>query len=554
MADDDNSQGLTVITPGQSAFQYQAQGHDCIHIFHYQTAQANPAVLEAFCYTDKVSYQPGERVSVHASSTGATVDFQIYRDGIAPVQMSEFQNIAVPAVGVSAEFYARGCDWPVALQWVIPADARSGFYIIRVAATKDGKRVEHEHGFCVRAKTPANAILFVLSTCTWAAYNDWGGANNYVGLQAPPGFHFAPRLTTQRPYARGLIWLPKGAPRIVDEVVPGLGDTPRYPSYEWAYAKGFCKFYAGAGWATYDRQFALWTEQEGMGIDYATQHDLDQNANALDGYRCVVTVGHCEYWSARMRDVVDAFVERGGNAARFAGNFGWQIRLEEEGRTQVCYKELANAQDPLAGTDREHLTTSLWEDPIVGRPGSLTFGLSAIHGVYARVGAAVPRGAGGFTVYRPEHWAFAESDLYFGDMFGSSARIFGFEVDGLEYDIRDGLPFPKHTKDMPPGLEILAMGLASPVETDHALPASRLFIGDAAAAGFAKLRYGDSSEDSLKAVRRGNGMIVSFKKGAGEVFHAGSSEWVNGLRLREPVTESITRTVLKRFSSPHSPV
>jgi hypothetical protein len=97
------------------------------------------------------------------------------------------------------------------------------------------------------------------------------------------------------------------------------------------------------------------------------------------------------------------------------------------------------------------------------------------------------------------------------------------------------------------------MGLASPVETDHALPASRLFIGDAAAAGFAKLRYGDSSEDSLKAVRRGNGMIVSFKRGAGEVFHAGSSEWVNGLRLHEPVTESITRTVLKRFGSPGGP-
>lgn len=534
----------------QTAFQVQPQGHDCIHVFHYHIALANPVILEAYCYTDRVSYAPGSTVSIHASSTAPTVDITIIRDQAKPRIVEKFTDCVAESAPTPPEFYAKGCAWPVIQTWRIPDGTPAGFYIIRITARRGAQVVEHEHGICVRKHkdAPKSPVLFILSTCTWAAYNDWGGINNYVGDKAPPDFHFAPRLSIHRPYARGLIWLPGGAPRIVDEWIPGLGDTIRYPSFEWAYAKGFCKFYAGAGWATYERNFAIWAEREGLSVDYVTQHDLDEDPSVLDGYKCIVMVGHCEYWSGRMRDAIDAWIESGGNVARFAGNFGWQIRLEDEGQTQVCYKELANTKDPVVGTDQSHLLTSMWEDPNVGRPGSLTFGLQAIYGIYARVGGAVPRGSGGFITYRPDHWAFADADLYYGDSFGGSARIFGFENDGLEYEFRDGLPFPKESSNIPPGLEILAMNVASLVEEDHKHPLTRTFVGDLAAPGIAKFRYGGDSPEELQAVRRGSGMIVSFRKGAGEVFHAGASEWVNGLRLREPITEAITRTVIRRLA------
>jgi hypothetical protein len=542
--------GVTALGDMSAAFELQRQDHDCIHRFHYQTAEANPDILEAYCYTDRISYEPGDVVAIHASSTASQVDFEIIRDGLDPQTVAHLTQVPVASAPTPEDFYSAGCRWPVANHWTIPADARTGFYVLRIRAQRGGRIVEHEHGFCVRkrANEPKAAVLFVLSTCTWTAYNDWGGINNYVAKSPPPGFHFAPRLSLHRPFARGLVWLPRGAPRIVDEIVPALGDTPRYPAYEWAYAKGFSKWYAGAGWASYERNFAVWAEREGIVLDYATQHDLDADPTLLTGYRCMVTVGHCEYWSARMRDAIDAWTDAGGSVARFAGNFGWQIRLEDEQTIQVCYKELARKADPLAATEQSRLTTSMWEDPIVGRPGSLTFGLQAIHGIYARVGAAAPRGSGGFVVYRPEHWALADADLYYGDTFGSSARIFGFEVDGLDYEFRDGLPFAKPSPAVPAGLEILAMNIASPVETDHHHPASTLFVGEAALAGIAAFRYGDVSPAHLEAARRGNGMIVSFKRGAGEVFHAGTSEWVNGLRLREPFTETITRTVLRRLA------
>ena len=38
-----------------------------------------------------------------------------------------------------------------------------------------------------------------------------------------------------------------------------------------------------------------------------------------------------------------------------------------------------------------------------------------------------------------------------------------------------------------------------------------------------------ASDANLDKVKRGNGMIVNFPRGKGEVFHAGSCEWVAGL-------------------------
>ena len=42
-------------------------------------------------------------------------------------------------------------------------------------------------------------------------------------------------------------------------------------------------------------------------------------------------------------------------------------------------------------------------------------------------------------------------------------------------------------------------------------------------------------------------MIVHFPKGRGEVFHAGTTEWVAGLLRRDPAVERVTRNVLDRF-------
>ena len=146
---------------------------------------------------------------------------------------------------------------------------------------------------------------------------------------------------------------------------------------------------------------ARWLEAEGHEVTWRRSMTFTTRPDLLARHRCVVIVGHDEYWSRPMRDAIDRFVEAGGRVARFAGNFFWQIRLEDESRTQVCYKYVAVEEDPVIGTPQEHLATTSWESPEVNWPGSRTFGVNGSKGIYAGLGHCAGRGAGGFTIYRP---------------------------------------------------------------------------------------------------------------------------------------------------------
>lgn len=248
-----------------------------------------------------------------------------------------------------------------------------------------------------------------------------------------------------------------------------------------------------------------------------------------------------------MRDAVDAFVGNGGRMARFAGNFFWQVRMESGGHVQVCYKTRAVDEDPVMGTADESLATTCWEAPEVGWPGARTFGVNGSKGIYAGLGHCVGRGSGGFTVYRPHHWAFEGSFLGYGDVLGADSRIFGYEVDGLDHVIRDGLPWPLEGDGVPEDLEILATGLATTVEADFGHWSEDLYIGQDDARFLAWMLYREVTEETLERVSRGSGVIVTFRRGPGEVFTAASTEWVNGLRLADSQVERVTRNVLARF-------
>jgi hypothetical protein len=43
--------------------------------------------------------------------------------------------------------------------------------------------------------------------------------------------------------------------------------------------------------------------------------------------------------------------------------------------------------------------------------------------------------------------------------------------------------------------------------------------------------------------------MASFRRGAGEVFNAGTTEWAHGLAAGDPFVTRITRNVLTRFAA-----
>lgn len=528
----------------------RAQGFDATLVNFYEAPATDPNEIEAWCYTDHITYEPGDEVAFHTSSTAKTLTIDVLRDGVKRDSVHRAE-ITPTRHETPENFYEKGCGWPVSHRWKIPADTRSGFYMVLTRGVgPKGEIREHEHGFVVRgakgAKRPP--ILFLLPTSTYLAYSNWGGTNQYMGLYAHSGTGSAPVISVQKPWAKGFVYLPEGAPRKINEYDMGPGAIPRYALLEFAYARGYSRFYGSSGWAYYDRHFALWAERNGYAFDMATQVDLHYRPELLDGYKCVVVVGHDEYWSREMRDAIDAYVERGGHFARFAGNYGWQIRLEDEGRTHVCYKEAAHSADPVRKSADKSRLTSSWEDPTVGHPGVKTVGLNTYPGIYARIGALAGRHSGGFTVYRDQHWALEGTGLNYGDDLGGKASIFGYEVDGLEYEIRQGLPHAVGW--VPEGHEIIAMGLASNYEDSHGAKGAIRYYGNMQGAYFSvmgQLRFGARTPETADAAKRGAGMIVSFKRGKGEVFTAGTCEWVYGLKLNDPFVDMITKNVLRRF-------
>ena len=213
-----------------------------------------------------------------------------------------------------------------------------------------------------------------------------------------------------------------------------------------------------------------WAEREGYEIDVVTNADLEDHPELLgDGapYRLYLSVGHDEYWSGPMRDTVEAFIARGGNAAFFSGNTSfWQVRLEDhdaggpgrvDGRLQGLLQGRPGATAPTASAE----LTTIWSDHLVGRPENHMTGVSFTRGGYHRIGKRVTNGAGGYTVHRADHWIFDGTGLGYGDVLGAGATVVGYECDGCDFTYRDGLPVPDRRGRHAADFEILGTAPAA---------------------------------------------------------------------------------------------
>ena len=205
----------------------------------------------------------------------------------------------------------------------------------------------------------------------------------------------------------------------------------------------------------WERDFVEWVEAAGYALDYCANSDLEQHPGLLDHYRLVLSVGHDEYWSGPMRDHLEAFIAASGNAAFLSGNsVCWQVRAEDEGRALVCWKQWFNMDPAWAAGDYANLST-LWSHHLVGRPESTLTGVGFLYGGYHLSHGQYMDGSGAFTVHRPEHWALEGTGLQHGDAFGGRHTIVGYECDGCDFRLEDGLPVPKGTHGTPADFTIL---------------------------------------------------------------------------------------------------
>lgn len=519
------------------------------HAKQREFPQNNPDIIEIWGYTDRISYCAGETIRLHIHTTAPTFDIEVYRDGPEKIFVHEQKGLAGVRQHTPEKAYEVGCNWSEVACFEAANDWKSGTYLVIFRTLDEHGSILEREAFFVLRQTPAgrkSTIAFVLATGTYMAYSDWGGANAYRSYKnGMMTDDFAPILSMNRPWARGFARLPIGAPRYSDFIAQAPGGVPRYPWLEFAFNYQYSRHYPDAGWACYDRPFSHWLESEGYAVDYFSQHDLHANPDALQGYNVVVIGGHDEYWTWEMRDAMDNFVESGGNLARFGGNFFWQVRMEDNNRTQICHK--VPEWDPLYGTDQERYVSSVWEANPIRRPGAETVGLCGLSGTYARMPGAAPRSSGAMTVYRPDHWVYDNTDLFFADSFGGApSYIVSFEMDGANFEIRNGLPYPTGRDGVPKHLEILAMattaGLYETSHTEHPIISSR--AGAVLLQEHLDWNIGLTQEEILDT---GNVVMGVCSKGKGQIFTVGCSEWVAGLIKKDVMVEQITRNVINKF-------
>jgi hypothetical protein len=506
------------------------------------------------CYTDRTSVAPGERFRLHGSSDSGPCTVEIARVGAGREVIWQASGLVVGDHPTPPEADRFGCGWPEVAEVPVGTDWRSGYYdVVLTGATGESAH----HFVCVKAPPPrVERMVLVLTTNTLHAYNYWGGRSAYADVEALMGRRKTlPEamasslgvLSTQRPFPPLLLAPPPDMPRLVNlekrgfEARPWAGADP-----VWSRAHRQSPYDGSAGYLNkWEHAFVSWAEGEGIGFDYLTDYDLDHDPEALTPYDVALLVGHSEYWSGPQRDQLEAFVDRGGRLAIFSGNTAfWKVRWEDEGRTLICHKWRGASAEDVPSTQATHL----WSHPMFARPEAAITGLSFIFGGYHRLGLCAARGQGGYTVYRPEHWALAGADLFWGDVFGDEVPLVGYENDGCALDFGDdGLPAARAILGAPANLEIIAM---APAAFGEAASLYRPLIPPEQLDVVATIAFGNDSPAAQARVLRGHAVMATFRRGRGEVFNAGTTEWAHGLAAGNPFVERITRNVLARFTAP----
>jgi N,N-dimethylformamidase beta subunit-like protein len=307
------------------------------------TALGKPAVLQqvwtsfysgtrVWGYVNKHSIVPGEGFSLMLSvGPGAEPligTVEVFRIGYAPdkaatrspdASASDHELVfqSKPAKIVDQEVQMTACS--LGLTWGIafadfPTDAwRPGYYTIDFISQSDGQRDLNVAFIVVTDPSRQGDVLVWLSTNTYQAYNNWGGASFYESA-----------LTGDRAQMVAF-----------DRPTP-----PHFFEYEFFLVTWLERLAVEQGWK----------------IGYTTNFDMHREPQFASDYKLLISGSHNEYWSKEEFEQVHRRIfQEGKNTIFFGANSAyWQVRYADlaqppntpsAGRQLVCYKE---AMDPIA--------------------------------------------------------------------------------------------------------------------------------------------------------------------------------------------------------------
>ncbi len=285
-------------------------------------------------YATQMSVNVGSTIAFKVNTDAKAYTIDIYRMGyyqgngarkITSVPVSAPLPQSQPAClrDTATDLFDCG-GWAVSASWQVPSTAVSGIYFADLTRTDTGG--QSQIVFVVRNDASTSTVVFQTSDTTWQAYNTYGGASLYQGVNQSRGY----KVSYNRPF------------------ITRDGVTMR----DFVYANEYPTI--------------RFLESNGYDVSYISGVDVAMGQAHLTNHKVFMSVGHDEYWSASQRDAVTQARDAGVNLMFLSGNeVYWHTRWEPsiDGsntpyRTMVCYKDtLESSQiDPVS-------PTPTWRDP-----------------------------------------------------------------------------------------------------------------------------------------------------------------------------------------------
>jgi hypothetical protein len=215
--------------------------------------------------------------------------------------------------------------------------------------------------------------------------------------------------------------------------------------------------------------FARWFEQTNPYAEDTTYLiDMDlEDPSALDGVEVLIVIGRSEYWTRRMREHLDTYIDHGGRVLFLCGELMFlQVRVDLIHHQLCCHKANDSHPDPL-------VLTIVWYHP------SLEYPVHSRTGCEFRYGGtnAIDEGSGwgGMRVVSPDSPLLSGSNLDVGDVISLPDAL---AWDGAPVEHRPDGSLHVDFGDSPPWRhEVVGYNLVKPaVEEMRPGPATSLWI------------------------------------------------------------------------------
>ncbi|WP_156911919.1 N,N-dimethylformamidase beta subunit family domain-containing protein [Kaistia adipata] len=412
--------------------------------------------------------------------------------------------------------------WPESHRFRVPDDLASGVYALRL---RTGGAEDHLPFFVAPSRSGLQAKLAVLMpTMSYLAY-----ANE--SLDVSDTVQLAPRQDMAiSPEAYAYV-AANGLKSTYDLHRDGSGiqyGSRRRPVMDFR-PKARCRTFDAPHQFAADLHLIDWLTVKGYDFDILTDDLLhEEGAALLAPYRAVVTGSHPEYWTARMLDGRDSWLDGGGRLAYLGGNgFYWVTGVAEDAPDVIEIRRYGGTRTSTGAIGEETLSVTherggLWRDR--GRSPHSRVGIGFSGQGFDR-GAPFRRSPRSFD----PAWSWIFKGVEQEIVGAGPALVLGHGAAGFEVDRTD----PRH------GTPAHTVVLAS---TDRFTDAYQGAIED-----FNSLNPWSGGSHKASGIRAD----IAYTPGprGGAVFAAGSISWSSTLSQSgyDSDTSRITQNVLDAF-------